>query len=181
MTTKTLKFPLIVLFLAVLGIASGYAQSSSNTTAPVTASLVRGLSITTSGSGALAFGEIIVTGSSQNPAITAANGQKFLTTGQPDRNVTVSYDGSVTLNNNAWVAINGGTQSTIDFTTATAKQTGSSSTYTGAQDLASGSTLPLVNVGGTGKLYIWVGGALAVPANQPQGDYIGTFNISVTY
>jgi hypothetical protein len=30
-------------------------------------------------------------------------------------------------------------------------------------------------------MYIWVGGSLAIAANQANGDYTGTFTLSVAY
>jgi hypothetical protein len=173
-----------ILFLAIVICMYGssvFAQSSANTTADVNIALIRGLTITTSGANTLNFGEVIVTGSAQSASITNANGQKFLITGHPNRSTTITYSSSVTLNNNAWVATNGGTQSTVTFTTNTADQTGSSSTYTDPDEITSGSSIPLPNVTGIGTLYLWIGGSIAIPANQPQGDYIGTLNVSVAY
>jgi len=34
---------------------------------------------------------------------------------------------------------------------------------------------------GLGKLFLWVGGSIGVASNQPQGEYVGTFTVSVEY
>lgn len=176
-----MKKILLVLIVVFACGSSAFAQSTANTTATVNIALIRGLTITTSGSNTLDFGEIVVTGSSQSSSITNANGQKFLITGHPGYPTTVNYSSSVTLNNNAWVATNGGTQSTLTFTTNTADETGLSSTYTDPDEIESGSSINLPNNSGIGTLYLWIGGAIAVPANHPQGDYVGTLNVSVAY
>jgi hypothetical protein len=173
---------IILIALLILGLKStGFTQSTSNITAPVTASLIRGLTIQADGSNTLSFGEIVVTGSSQPRSIPNSNGQRFKVTGQPERNTSITYDETVTLDNNAWVAVNGGTQSTLTFTTTTIDHTGSGTNYVNPVPVISGASVPLPNVSGTGTLYLWVGGAIVVPANHPQGDYIGTFHISVAY
>lgn len=179
--TNNMKKILFIVMLFCLYGSSAFAQSSANTNANVNIALIRGLTITTTGTNTLNFGEVVVTTSSQNVSITNENGQKFLVTGHPNRATTVTYSSSATLNNNAWVGVNGGTQSTITFTTNTADETGSSSTYTGPEELESGEQINLPNVSGIGTLYLWIGGSIAIPANQPQGDYVGTINVSVAY
>jgi hypothetical protein len=177
------KLFLIAAAVIALTTVSNYsfAQTTASATALVKATLVRGLTLQTSGTNTLNFGQIVVTGATQTSTITAQNGQQFLATGMPNTPVTVTYDGNVTLNNNAWVTANGGTNGTITFTTATVKGTGNVATYTNPVDVNSGGTATLVNTSGTGRLYLWVGGKIDVPANQPHGDYVGTFNISVAY
>jgi hypothetical protein len=155
-----------------------FAQSSANATANVSASLKHGLSITNVG-GDIDFGEIILTGSAQNPSITPGSGTSFLVTGQPNSSVTVTF-ADVTLDNNAWVTTNGGTNGTMTFTSAM-EETGTSSTYTGANAITSGSSQTLTNVSGLGTLYLWLDGSLSIAANQPNGDYTGTFTVTVAY
>lgn len=176
-----MKKLLFLMFAFCLFGSSAFAQSSANTTAEVNIALIRGLTITTSGTNTLDFGELVVTGSAQSASISNQNGQKFLITGHPNYPTTVTYSSSVTLNNNAWVATNGGTQSTLTFTTNTADETGSSSTYSDPEDITSGSSINLPNNNGIGTLYLWVGGSIAIPANHPQGEYVGTLNVSVAY
>ena len=176
-----MKKLLVILAMFALLANVSFGQSSASTTATVSVSIIKALTIQNA-AGNLAFPEIIMNGTQQTESISNQNGVRFLVTGHPNRNVTVTYDATVTLDNNAWVTTyGGGDQGTITFTTNTASQTGSSTTYTNPQDLTSGSTLPLVNVTGTGRLNIWVGGELTAASNQPQGDYVGTFDISVHY
>jgi hypothetical protein len=155
-----------MLTLAILLSLSNFvfAQSTGTTTSPIGISIVNALSITKA-SGSLMFPEIIMNGTVQTKAITNANGVRFLIMGRPNRNVTVTYDATDVLNNNAYVTANGGTQGT----------------YTSPTAITSGSTLPLVNDLGFGKLNLWVGGSISCSTTQPNGDYVGTFNVSVTY
>jgi len=155
-----------------------YAQSSASATATVLAQLKKGLSISLIG-GSLDFGEIILNGSPQTPSIAPSAGANFRVIGHPGKNVTISFN-NVTLNNNAWVSNNGGTNGTMVFTPSV-KHTGSSSTYNSPVDVTSGNSVALVNVSGDGYLYLWVGGSLSIAANQPHGDYTGTFSITVAY
>ena len=162
------KLNLILLILVFS--TSLYAQISASATAEVMAQLKRGLTLTNL-DGDLDFGEIIVLPTPQTPAITPQNGVRFEATGHPNKDVTVTFSG-VTLNGE-----NGGT---IDFT-PNVEETGSSSTYSNANPVTSGDVLPLDNVTGTGYLYLWLGGSLDIAADQIEGDYTGTFTMTVAY
>ncbi len=155
-----------------------FAQSSANASATVMAQLKKGLSISQVG-GSLDFGEIILTGSSQTPTVASNVGANFRVIGHPSKNITVTFS-NVTLNNNAWVTTNGGTNGTMTFTPSV-KHTGSSSTYASPTDVTSGNAYSLVNDSGDGYLYLWVGGSLAIGASQAHGDYTGTFSVTVAY
>jgi hypothetical protein len=180
---KEMKNTIIILtavFMSLIAVNFTFAQSTAGTSAPITVSIIRALTIQNV-AGNLGFQEVIMNGTSQTVTKTNSNGVRFLITGQPNRNVTLSYDVNDQLNNNAWVAANGGTNGTMAFITNNADQTGSNTTYSNPTSITSGSTLPLVNDNGTGELNVWVGGAITVSANQPAGDYIGTFSITVNY
>lgn len=155
-----------------------YAQSSASATATVLAQLKKGLSISLIG-GNLNFGEIILNGSPQSPTIDPSTGANFRVIGHPNKSVVISFN-NVTLDNNAWVSSNGGTNGTMVFAPVV-KHTGSNSSYQSASDVVSGNSYTLVNVSGDGYLYLWVGGSLSIAANQPHGDYSGTFSITVAY
>jgi hypothetical protein len=172
----------LFLILGLLLVLSNFtfAQSTGTSNAPIGISIIQALTITNA-AGNLQFPEIIMNGTVQTKSITNANGVRFLVTGRPNRNITVTYDATDVLNNNAYVTANGGTQGTMTFITNTADQTGKVITYTNPVALTSGSTLPLVNDVGLGKMNIWVGGSISCSTTQPNGDYVGTFNISVTY
>ncbi len=171
-----IKLSVVFIFFALS--TSLFAQASASATAQVLAQLKRGLSITNS-TGNLNFGEIILTGSPQTPTIGPGSGVRFDVTGHPNKDITITFAG-VTLDNYAWVIANGGTNGTLAFT-PNVDQTGSSQTYISPDDVTSGDVVPLVNVTGTGYLYLWLGGSLAIAANQPYGDYTGTFTMSVAY
>lgn len=169
---------LSVVFILFGFTATLFAQSSANASATVTAKLKKGLSISNS-TGDLAFGDIILDGSAQTPTIAPGSGVRFDVTGHPAKNITITFAG-INLTNNAWVIINGGTNATLAFT-PTVHHTGSSSTYTTGTVVTSGGTVALVNVSGDGKLYLWLGGSLAVGASQAHGDYTGSFTMNVAY
>jgi hypothetical protein len=78
--------------------------------------------------------------------------------------ITVSGDTSVTL-----VRAGGGAPS------MTATLTRAASTSGGGIALLSSTLLP------SGVQTYYIGGTLTVPANQPQGDYSGTFTLTVNY
>ena len=154
------------------------AQTSASSSVNVTASLIRGLSISNIG-GNLAFGEIILTGNAQTPSIAPQNGANFQVTGHPNKNVTITFN-PVTLNNNSWAASNGGIAGTILFVPSI-ENTGTSSSYYSGNVVTSGQTYNLGNISGTGYLYLWAGGSLNIAADQPWGDYTGTLTITVAY
>jgi len=154
------------------------AQSSANASATVLAQLKKGLSISQVG-GSLDFGEIILTGSSQAPSRAPSIGANFRVIGHPNKNITVTFD-NVTLDNDAWVTTNGGSNGTMTFT-PNVKHTGSSISYASPTDVISGNAYSLVNVSGDGYLYLWVGGSLAIGASQAHGDYTGTYSVTVAY
>lgn len=161
------KLCLVFIFFALS--TSLFAQSSASATAQVLAQLKKGLTLTNL-NGDLDFGEIIVTPAPQTPTILPQFGVRFLASGHPNRNVIVTF-GPVTLT---------GGSSTIEFT-PDVEHTGNVNTYTNPAPVTSGGSYQLVNTMGTGLLYLWLGGSLAVAANQEAADYSGTFTMSVAY
>lgn len=67
-----------------------YAQSSAIATATVLAQLKKGLSVSLIG-GNLNFGEIILNGCPQSPAIDPSSGANFKVIGDPNKNVVISF------------------------------------------------------------------------------------------
>ena len=173
---STIKFCIVLFFIGFS--TTLLAQSSANASATVTAQLKKGLSITGPG-GALDFGEIILNGSAQTPTIAVSSGVRFDVVGHPNKNITITFSG-MNLTNNAWVTANGGTNATLAFTPSVS-HTGNSSTYVTGTVVTSGGTVALVNTSGDGKLYLWLGGSLAVGASQAHGDYTGSFTMNVAY
>ncbi len=125
------------------------------------------------------FGEIILTGSAFVRTLSPSSGAVFRIEGHPNRNVTISFN-STNLSNAQWVSQNGGTVGTLSYVPDVV-HTGSSSIYQNPFPVTSGSSYLLVNSGGIGVLYLWIGGRINVDSNQPIGDYQGTINITVSY
>jgi len=155
-------------------------------TANASANVIRGVTIssmvTDFSVDDLDFGDIFATGSTQTRSIANSNGRRFMATGQAGRYIFINYTSTVTLSNALWVAQYGGTTSTIPFTTTPIPDgTGANPNYVNPYPIVNGNSYLLINSGGIGTLYIWVGGRITIAANKPAGDYIGTFTISVSY
>ena len=178
---KTLRNTIALTALAVTLLStSAFAQVSAS--ADVLISLIKGLSIQNQGGSNISFGDVIVTSSEQTPQVTPANGAHFLVTGHPGKDVTITFS-NVTLSNSAWVSTyNASSSSTITFSPAM-EQTGKEGTYASGtpSSVSTGNSVALVNDNGVGKLNLWVGGSITVPANQAQGDYTGSFTVTVAY
>ncbi len=170
---------LIVFFVLTIFSTSLFAQSSASLDEPVLISILKGLSMTKVG-GDLDFGEYVITNNAQTITKTPDAGVNFEVTGFPGRAVTVTY-ANVTMDNNAWVAANGGTNGNLTFV-PNVESTGGNNTYSGAANVISGGSVNLSNDGsGLGKLYLWVGGSIDVATTTEQGDYTGTFTLTVAY
>ena len=86
-----------------------------------------------------------------------------------------------TLDNNTWVTDTGGTDSTMTFT-PNVEQTGGSSTYSIRHTVTSGNSIALVNRQDRKWIFISLGWwTLDIAADQANGDYTGTFTVTVTY
>jgi len=140
--------------------------------------MIKPLSITSINS-SINFGEIILTGSAFVYDLHPSQGAIFRIEGHPARNVVISYS-STSLSNAQWVSQYGGTVGSLNYS-PNVVHTGSSSVYQSPQPVTNGGSYQLQEVNRNGILYIWVGGTLNIQANQPIGDYTGTFNITVTY
>jgi len=160
---------------------SAYCQTVS-VTATGSAYVMRGVTVSTTGTNTLNYGDILATGSTQTRSISNANGQKFLATGTPGYYVHINYTPTVTLSNALWVAQYGGTTGTITFSSNPAPQhTLGNSNYVNPVTITNGGSYLLTNSNGIGVIYIWVGGQISIIPNQPAGDYIGSFSITVSY
>ena len=114
-----------------------------------------------------------------NPAITPDNGAVFEVLGHPNRDVTVTFV-NATLTNNAWAIPLGSPTDNLTFT-PDVDETQENAVYGGAVAVTSGDAVTCNNVAGTGTLYLWAGGSIAIGAAQEPGDYTGTFTMSVAY
>lgn len=162
-----------LIFVVILCYAISFeaiGQTASNT-ASGSVNVILPISISSIG-GSLNFGEILLTGSSTVYQILPAQGQYFHITGHPGRSISIIFN-QVSLSNAIWVSLNGGTIGNLLFTAVVVNNQN--------QPIISGNFYPLVTNGSTGILDIRVGGSISVSANQPHGDYVGTFTISVSY
>jgi hypothetical protein len=172
------KFFVVLLFLTIFG-SSIFAQSSASLDEPVLIQILKGLSMTKVG-GDLDFGEYVITSADETLTKTPDAGVNFEVTGFPGRAVTITY-ANVTLDNNTWVGTNGGTTDNLTFV-PNVESTAGNNTYSGASSVISGGSVNLTNDGsGLGKLYLWVGGSIDVATTTEQGDYTGTFTLTVAY
>ncbi len=149
----------------------GAIGQTASTTASGSVNVILPISITSTG-GNLDFGEILLTGSTVVYQILPMQGQYFQIMGHPGRSVSIIFN-QVNLSNAIWVGLNGGTVGNLIFTPAVVNSQN--------QTITSGNFYPLIINGSTGILDIRVGGSMSVSANQPHGDYVGTFTVSVSY
>ncbi len=160
----------LIFIFSVSFSVSLYAQFT-NVTGKAFVNLIAPLSITAV-SGDLDFGEIILTGSAQTKKIPPRAGELFLITGHPSKYVTISFN-NVQLDNYQWALATGGKTGKMIFKPKVILNNG--------KVIKSGDSEKLIKNGGLGKLNVWVGGKIRIKRNQPQGDYIGLFVISVSY
>ncbi|MEJ5351903.1 MAG: DUF4402 domain-containing protein [Melioribacteraceae bacterium] len=163
-------------FLFLLLTSICFAQSGS-ASASVTANVITPITIITTGS--IDFGDVIVMPNPYQVTKSPESGSRHEVQGNPNSSVTISFN-PITLDNFNWVAQHGGTSGTITFIPEV-KHTGTNPNYVNPITVTSGGVYQLTDVGGIGKLYLWVGGAINVNANQPVGYYTGTFVINVSY
>lgn len=140
--------------------------------------MIKPLSITSLG-GEIDFREIILIGTTHTISLSPQNGKIFRIEGHPNRNIIITFN-SQPLTNTAWVSNYGGTIGTINFN-PNVVHTWSNSTYTNPISVSSGNSVTLPNSQGIGLLFLWVGGSITISENQPHGDYVGTFNLTVSY
>lgn len=171
---KSIGKILIILLFNFLQLSA--QLSSISGTARV--NMIKPLSITAINN-SINFGEIILSGSAFVYSLHPSQGAIFKIEGHPNRNVVISYTYSL-LSNAQWVAQYGGTVGSLSFTPKVI-HTGSISVYDLPEPVINGGSYQLPEENRIGILYVWVGGSLNIQANQPVGDYTGTFNITVTY
>lgn len=169
----------LVLLIILLSNVTCYAQNRFSFSTNINLSIVTGLALNKK-SGDLDFGEVLVTNQAQTLSMSPGDGVLFEVIGQRGRRVTVTYTRRVTLANNDWVNNYGGDAGNLTFV-SDVKRTGKRTTYTNPRNVRSGRSYRLRNDGSFGKLYLWVGGRIRVNSNQPVGDYIGQFTITVAY
>ncbi len=169
---------LISLFIIFVSINDFiFSQNSSNYLA-ANVNLIMPLSVTTI-NGQINFREIILTGSTMEINLSPQFGSLFRIEGHPGRSVTINFSVQ-NLTNINWVNQFGGTVGQLVFTPSVVT-TGSSPDYLLPKSVSNGGSINLVNSNGIGIAYLWVGGTISISSNQPQGDYEGIFNLTVSY
>jgi hypothetical protein len=149
-----------------------FAQKETRTmSASASAIMVTPISISVSIT-ELDFGQIILTGTAFYQTIDALSGITFTVNGNIGRTFVPTF-GNIQLTNNAWTSINGGTLGTITFIPSVKLEDGSLVT--------SGNIYPLITNGLIGTRNLYLGGTINIASNQPQGDYVGTFTMTVSY
>ncbi len=156
-----------------------FSQSVVNSTTPIHATIVQGLSISHAQKTSLEYGEIVLSGQAVTASIEPSHGAVLLVAGSPDKNVTVTYSPAI-LSNENWAKQNSGRKSSIVFT-PNLENTGKNDLYLNPSKIVSGNSYKLEKVKNDGRLYLWVGGSIYVDKTQADGDYEGTFTVNVTY
>ncbi len=149
-----------------------FAQYQTNQDIPVSATVIQGLSLMSTGT--LDFG-LIVAGTTP-PSLSAQSGTapEMTAAGSGGRRVTVTYSSTATLNDSYG--------NTLTFTPSLYGASASTD-QAGAAAILSGQTVRLSgNRRVTGYYYFWLGGSLnPPPSGQPPGTYTGTFTLTVSY
>ena len=156
-----------------------FSQSVVNSTTPIRATIVQGLSISHEEKTSLEYGEIVLSGQAVTTSIKPSNGAVLLVEGGPDKNVTITYSPAI-LSNETWAKQNSGQKSQMVFT-PDLENTGKNNLYLNPSKIVSGNSYKLEKVKNDGRLYLWVGGSIYVNKTQAEGDYQGTFVVNVTY
>ena len=178
---KTLQKTIAGVALVTLIFSSNlFAQESDNATVRI--SLKKALAITNVGASEVDFGEVLLTGGVQTPSVDPENGANFEVTGHPNRSVAVTF-GTASLINDAWNTAQGGGNNDAMTFTPNVEETSNEPVYGSGSPatVTSGDSETLVNITGTGTLYLWVGGSVSIGAAQEHGEYVGTFTMTVAY
>lgn len=162
------KKVLAILAVLIFSSVSLFAQtiSSATGTANVSISVKAALAITNV-SGNLDFDDVLL-GSGSSSVILPENGVKFRVDGHNSGAVAVTFSAPPLVN---------AASDPLNFTPVV---------HSSGIDPDYNSTNPVNNgdseiMGTTGELYLWVGGSIAIAADTPQGDYAGTFSMTVAY
>lgn len=156
--TRILTIAALVLLISTVG----FAQNTANTTANVTVTVLKALTITSTQN--LAFGSV-AQNTAKTVAVTDAAAAKWLVNGSAGTNVTVTF--SAPSFAAAGLVISGYTVNGL-----------ASDNQAGSSGLTSGSAYALD--GTTGNFYIWAGATLTVGTTAP-GSYTTTATMTVAY
>ncbi len=155
------------------------AQAADNINGTATATIQNAVSIanntSATGGGVLAFGTIV--------AGTQAGSVDVSTTGTPSYHTVIGASGATT--SAAAFTVTGGAGNTFTVTLPSSAtlthSTLMSKTMTVNSFVSSAAGVGGGTIGADGTVGFTVGGTLTVAANQTNGSYTGTFNVSVAY
>ncbi len=164
---------LFVGFILFLLSSVGFCQTAVNSSATVKVKLIKSLKIEKI-KGNLDFGEIILNGSNQDLLKKPNEGIEFVILGHPQKEAIVTYQPALLLPEEPT------NKKSLIFLPAVF-ETGDNINFTSPKNVKSGTAVQLENNNGIGKTFIWVGGKIKLNSNQSEGDYKGTFTISVAY
>lgn len=158
----------LMLYLAVFVFTAGnlFAQNSAST--PVNLSIQKSLSIV-SVDGNLNFGTILQGAATVAPIAPEA-GAHFLVNGSEQRLISLTFSP---------LTLTGSFGGNLTFSPEV-RETQNFSTYSsGTPNLVNSGSA--INTAPDGTLNIWVGGSIDNDPTTPEGDYTGSFTISVAY
>jgi len=170
---------LFIICIIASNCSVNFSQSVVNSTTPIRATIIQGLSISHEQKTSLEYGDIVLSGQALTASIEPSNGALLLVAGGPDKNVTITYSPTI-LSNETWANQNSGKKSSIIFT-PDLENTGKNNLYVNPSKIVSGNSYKLEKDRSDGRLYVWVGGSIYVDKIQAEGDYEGTFTVNVTY
>lgn len=160
--------------LLVFASASAFAQTSANTDVTLAATVLMGISITSSGGsdgvGNLDFGLVTTGNTGAINARTGSTAGMYTIGGNAGATVTASYSSPM-------ASLSDGAGHQLAFTPqVVGGQTAES--QSAAIGLSNG--LQVV-IGSSDSYYIWLGGTIYVPTSQVGGTYNGIFNLTISY
>ena len=167
--TKMMKRAVVGAVLAAVGMQAGAAYAAPATaTATAKARILRQITVTNTSD--LDFGTIVVGASASTVQVSDA-GVRSCGSGLTCSGTTSSANFDVSGSNNSVVTVGGDNSVTL---------TNGTGDTMSATLVRSAATLTLANSGPVGGSF-QVSGTLNVDANQADGAYAGTFNVSVDY
>lgn len=158
---------IIISFSLFTGLLWG--QNSAQSSAYVSASLIKGLS-TQLIKPNLDFGETILDGNASVLNKDPQMGINIKISGHPQKNVILNYLPLILTCKS----------DNLNFT-PDVRHTYADPVYSDPIVVSNGRSLLLRNINGEGVLFLWIGGDINIKKDQLAGDYSGSFLITVSY
>lgn len=173
---KQNTLPGVLVFLVFSSYSFAQNQSLASTTINVT--IVKGLKINLV-NGDLDFGEVVQSGISTKVTKTPDKGIYLEINGHPGHDVVIDYNNTI-LSNKPWSDSYGATEGNLLFQ-PNVEYSNSEPDYSYANPVIGGNSYTLSNSIDQPNLYLWIGGEIDIPQDQPNGDYSGQFIVTVSY